>query len=258
MRLASLVVALLAFSPALVVAQDRPSANEIVDRALDTNTIGFQSGQVSMTLTITDQAGEVRERAMTIRGREDDGRSSAVVRVTAPAAQAGQTYLFRENPTGEDDVFVYLPALDDAPRRISGSQKNGAFMGSHFTYNDLESRDIREADYTEAPDEVVGGFPVYVIDAAPHDLEDLDYARARLWIRQSDYIPLRVRFFAADGTEVKTIFTEETDVASSGRVYVRQLTLRPAAGGSTTMRIANADFDVVVDPTELTPQAMAQ
>lgn len=239
-------------------AQEELTADDIVERALDTEALGFRSGQATMTLIIQDDSGDSRERRLLVRGIDDDDAGSrSVVRVLEPPAQAGQAYLFRENPDAEDDVYVFLPALDDAPRRISGSQKNGAFMGTHFTYADLESRDLRDASYTRVDDESIGSFPVYVVDAVPLDREDTDVARARMWVRQSDFIPLRVRFFDDDDEPIKTLFTEET-AEDAGRTYVRRLTVRPAEGGATTMILDDVDFDADVADAEFTPQALAQ
>lgn len=251
------VTALLVALAAPALAQDELAAQDIVDRALDTEALGFRSGQATMTLIIQDDSGDSRERRLLIRGIDDDAGSRSVVRVLEPPAQAGQAFLFRENADAEDDVYVFLPALDDAPRRISGSQKNGAFMGTHFTYADLESRDLRDATYTRAPDETIGSFPVYVVDAFPTDTEDTDVVRARMWIRQSDFIPLRVRFFDDDDEAIKTLFTEET-AEDDGQVYVRRLTVRPADGGATTMILDQVDFDAEVSDAEFTPQALAQ
>ena len=250
-------LALLAY-PVLGSAQDAAlSADDIVDRALATDTVGFQTGEVVMSLIIQDASGETRERRMQVRGMTENGDSRALVRVVAPVEQAGQSYLFRENAGGQDDVFVYLPALDDAPRRISGSQKNGSFMGTHFTYADLESRDIRDATYTRLPDETIGTFPVYVIDAVPNDGVESDYARIRMWVRTSDFIPLRSRFFDDAGVAQQTMFTEETAVDGE-RVYVRRLTLRPASGGATTMIIDNVNFDAAIAASEFTRENLTR
>ena len=232
------------------------TADEIIDRALETETLGFQSGEVTMTLIIQDESGESRERQLTVRGMDDGDDGRALVRVVSPPEQAGQSYLFRENGGGEDDVYIFLPAIDDAPRRISGDQKNGSFMGTHFTYSDLETRDVREADYTRLPDETIGRFPVYVIDSVPTDPDDSEYSTVRMWIRHGDFIPLRTRFFGDNGQEEKTIFTEET-AEDDGRVYVRRMTLRPSDGGATTMILDDVDFDAAVAPAEFTPQNLA-
>lgn len=257
-RRSTLLAAALLFALPTVSAsaQDGLSADDIIDRTLDTDALGFQTGEVTMTLIIQDDSGESRERRLIVRGMNEGDSGRALVRVVAPAEQAGQAYLFRENDGGEDDVYVFLPALDDAPRRISGSQKNGSFMGTHFTYADLETRDVRDAAYTRLPDETIGRFPVYVVDAVPNPGTDSDYARVRLWIRHGDFIPLRTRFFGDDGAEEKTIFTEET-AEQDGRVYVRRMTLRPAGGGATTMVLDQVDFDAAVSAAEFTPQNLA-
>lgn len=245
----------LALVPLSASAQDM-TADEIIDRALETETLGFQSGEVTMTLIIQDESGESRERRLTVRGMDDGDDSRALVRVVSPPEQAGQSYLFRENTSSEDDVYIYLPAIDDAPRRISGDQKNGSFMGTHFTYSDLETRDVRDANYTRQPDETIGRFPVYVIDSTPSDSEDSEYSRVRMWIRHGDFIPLRTRFFGDNDQEEKTIFTEET-AEDNGRVYVRRMTLRPADGGATTMILDDVDFNASVSSAEFTPQNLA-
>lgn len=254
-----LFAALLALIPtSLAFAQSDLTADEIIDRALDTNTIGFQTGEVTMSLIIQDPSGESRERRLVVRGMQEGELNRALVRVVDPPSQAGQSYLFRENDGSEDDVWVYLPALDDAPRRIAGSQKNGSFMGTHFTYADFESRDIREATYERLDDDTIGPFAVWVVDAVPTAAADSEYARIRMWVRQSDDIPLRVRFFGDDGEVERTIFTEETAEADDGRIYVRRLTLRPTEGGATTMVIESADFGVDVAAAEFTASELTR
>jgi hypothetical protein len=255
--LLGLCSALAATLPTAVVAQDR-TCDEIIQTMLDEEAFGFQSGQVRMDLAIRDPSGDTRNRFLVVRGLREDGRSRALVRVVAPASQAGQAYLFLENATAEDDVYVFLPALDDAPRRIAGSQKNGSFMGSHFTFADLETRDLRDAECQRAEDETIGGFPVHVIDATPRAGTQSDYARIRLWIRHTDHIPLRIRFFDASGETRKTLFTEETDVSSSGRAYIRQMTLRMPDEAATTLRLEDVDFDAAVSAREFTPASLVQ
>jgi outer membrane lipoprotein-sorting protein len=241
---------------ALPVAAQEMTADEIIDRALATETLGFQSGEVTMTLIIQDESGESRERRLTVRGMDDGDDGRALVRVVSPPEQAGQSYLFRENGGGEDDVYIFLPAIDDAPRRISGDQKNGSFMGTHFTFADLETRDVRDAAYTRLADETIGRFPVYVVDSIPNDSSDSEYSRVRMWIRHGDFIPLRTRFFGDSGEEEKTIFTEET-AENDGRVYVRRMTLRPSDGGATTMILDDVNFAATIAAAEFTPQNLA-
>ena len=78
----ALCVAFIAAAPAH--AQDANlSAQDIVDRALDTDTIGFQTGAATMSLIIQDASGETRERRMDVRGMREGDANRSIVRVSA-------------------------------------------------------------------------------------------------------------------------------------------------------------------------------
>ena len=236
-------------TPSPTEGEDAPlTAEQIVDLSLDTNTMGFQSGDVQLSVIIQDSHGDLRERRLNIRSMQENDLNRALVRVLAPAEVAGQSYLFLENDGRDDDIWIYLPALDDEPRRIAGSQKNQSFMGTNVTYSDLESRDIRDSEYTRHPDEEIAGFPVYVIDAVA---EDSEYSSVRMWIRQSDYIPLRMRFFGDGGTVEKTLFTEQVDT-QQGRTYVRRMTMRDREDSASTFVVEAIDFEAEVSDSEFT------
>ena len=63
-----LAVALLLLStPAF--AQE-PTADEIVDKALDQNAMGFQSGKAQLTLTVEDAGGAKRVRSLEVKSKK--------------------------------------------------------------------------------------------------------------------------------------------------------------------------------------------
>lgn len=260
-----LVFAVVLVWAASALAQDEPpaptppeataelTAQEIVDRSLDTNTLGFQSGDVQLTIIIQDSHGDVRERRLSLRSMQENDLSRALVRVMAPAEVAGQSYLFMENEGSDDDVWIYLPALDDAPRRIAGSQKDQSFMGTNVTYSDMESRDIRDGSYARQPDEEISGFGVYVIDASA---EDSEYSRIRMWIRKTDFVPLRIYFYEGD-VEAKRLFTEQVD-NTQGRTYVRRMTVVDNDEMATTFVIEAVDFEADINVSEFTRENLTR
>lgn len=232
---------------ALPVFAQEPTGEEIVNKAVDRNAMGFQAGQAQLTLTIEDAKKDRRERRLDIQSKKIDGKAHTRVALLAPAEVRGQAFLFAERD-GEDDVWMFLPAFK-VTRRIEGGQKNGAFLGSHFTYADLESRDLKDGSYTRLPDETIGKTEVYVVDSVPAAGAKSDYGKVTVWVRKSDFIPMRVRFFGKDGKVVKTLFIEKLDKTQSGQTYAKQLTLRPEGGGFTTMTIdalSEADIDDAV------------
>lgn len=219
---------------AFPAAADELTAREIVDRALDFNSMGFQSGQAQMTLAVENQKGEKEAKKLDLKSKKVDGKARTLVTLTAPKDVRGQAFLFAERES-EDDVWMYLPAFKIV-RRIEGGQKDGAFLGSHFTYADLESRDTRNAEYERLDDEKIGKYDVYVIEATPEDGSDSEYSKVLLYIRKSDFIPLKTKFFK-DGKLTKTIFVEKLDKTEEGETYVKQMTLRPEGGGFTRMTL---------------------
>lgn len=244
-----LVIGLMAlFVAAPASAQDKgkkgatKSAKEIIDASLDKNSMGFQAGEANVTLVIENKAGSKRVRKLDVKSKKLDAATHTLVTLTHPKEVKGQAFLFAENKKGEDDVWMYVPAFK-VTRRIEGSQKSGAFLGSHFTYADLESRDVKDASYKRLEDEKIGKHAVYVIESTPEKGADSDYSKIISYIRKSDYMPLKMRFYDKSGDEKKTLFVEKLDKTDTGETYVKRMTLRPKVGGYTTMKLESFDDD---------------
>lgn len=232
------LLALLLLTPAQAFA-DGPDADEIIDKALDQNAMGFRSGKAQLTLKIEDASGDSRTRKLEVKSKSINDLTRTLVTLTSPKEVRGQAFLFAEK-SGEDDVWMFLPAFK-VTRRIEGGQKNGSFLGSHFTYADLESRDLKESTYEKLDDEKIGKHEVYVIKATPKKSAKSDYEKVLMYVRKSDYIPLKVKFFEKGDTPAKTLFVEKLGKTAQGQTYTEQMTLRPAAGGYTTIVISALD-----------------
>ncbi len=224
-------------------ADEDLSADEIIDRAMDRNALGFETGRAQVTMLVFDRAGEQRERRLDVRSKRDDDRTRTLMSLTAPAEVRGQAFLFVENPDGADDMWMYVPAFD-VVRRVEGSQRRAAFLGSHFTFADLESRDLREARYRRLSDERIGDHAVYVVEARPTRPQESDYGRVVAYVRQIDFIPLRVRFYDKDGDLDKTLFAEQINTDNTDSTYIEQMSLRSEQGGYTRIRIDALDTGV--------------
>lgn len=244
------VAALLVAAPA--GADDEPEdAEEIVEESLERNALGFESGRAQVELTVYDEDGERDERHLDVRSRQDefDGereRRRTIMSLTDPAEVRGQAFLFVENIEGDDDMWMYVPAFE-VTRRVEGDQRNSSFLGTHFTFADLESRHLREAEYDRQSDEEIGDYDVYVIEATPEDPRESEYERVVTYIRQDDYIPIRTRFFDRDGDLDKTLFTEKLGTTGEDdERYIERMTLRAESGGYTRVEITGLDPDVEI------------
>jgi outer membrane lipoprotein-sorting protein/methionine-rich copper-binding protein CopC len=238
------LVLLTATAPAFAqekTSETKKSAQEIIDASLDKNALGFQSGRADLALIIEDKAGSRRVRKLDVKSKKLADATHTLVELTAPKEVRGQTFLFAENKKSEDNVWMYVPAFK-VTRRIEGSQKSGSFLGSHFTYADLESRDLKDAKYKRLKDDKIGEHAVFVIESTP--AKGSDYSKIISYIRKSDSMPLKMRFFDGSGDEAKTLFVEKLDKTDAGQTFVERMTLRPKDGGFTTIKFESFDDNV--------------
>lgn len=254
MRLArpllTILSALLISAPAWAQDGKDMTAQQIIDEMTSrTSALGFESGQAQLTLTIKDRAGDTRVRKLDVRSKKAAGGQRTLVRLLEPAEVKGQAFLFNENKTGEDDIWMFVPAFK-VTRRVEGSQKKGAFLGSHISFSDLESRDVKESNSIRLPDESINKDDVFVIESSPKDASGSDYGKVVSYIRKKDYIPLKVKFFSKDGKdEIKTIFAQRLDVGADGKTFIKQMTVNAKQGGSTMIVLDVLDSKVELPDT---------
>ena len=183
------------------------SPRQIIQRAMDQMVFRSQGAEMRIVMTLRNRRNETRTRTLYSRSLREGGLSRTLVRFLSPSDVAGTAFLFVENQGKDDDQFMYLPALK-ATKRITGRQKDGRFMGSDFTFADLEWRDLDDASYKQLPMQKVGKYECHVIDAFPNNKSSL-YHRTRTWIRKSDSVLMRIRFFDKRSRLIKVMFVKE-------------------------------------------------
>jgi Outer membrane lipoprotein-sorting protein len=129
---------------------------EWVARQADNRDIG-RDGRFELKMRLFDRQQRVRERELTLltmRPQAAAGKNSTagagdrvLIRFTYPNDIKGTAFLVWEHPEGEDERFLYLPALGRT-RRIAGAETQDSFVGSDFTYEDISGREVD--DYTYA------------------------------------------------------------------------------------------------------------
>lgn len=173
---------------------------------MDQMVFRSKGAEMKIAMTLRNRRGETRTRTLYSRSLQEKGLSRTLVRFLSPSDVAGTSFLFVEHKDKDDEQYMYLPALK-AVKRIAGRQKNARFMGSDFTYADLEWRDLDEASYKKLPDERVGKADCFVIDSFPSNKKSR-YSRTTSWIRKKDFVLVRIRFFDKRSKLQKVMFVK--------------------------------------------------
>ena len=162
------------------------TAEEIIDKARDVQQVN--NGIQQMQMTLVGRNGAKRERKFEMRIRKDGELLRSYVRFSHPTDVAGTQLVIVDNPDKVDEQLLYLPALKRT-NRIAGKARKGSFMGSDFSFEDLEISDSSAATHSLVSEDE----KVWVIDTKPS--EDSSYGRIRSHVSKSDYLPRLVEFF---------------------------------------------------------------
>jgi len=216
-----------------VLAQQTPS--EIIDH-VDRILRGESSRGVATMEVVTENW--TRSLSMEVWSL---GTDYSLVRVTAPRKEAGTATL-----KAEKDIWNYLPKVDRTIK-IPASMMSGAWMGSHFTNDDLvkESRLVDDYDIEITFDGERDGDDVWEFTLIPKPEAPVVWGSVAYQVRKQDYMPMWARYYDEDKQLARTMeFSEYRDLG--GRIVPAVMDMRPADKPSerTTMRYDEIEFDI--------------
>ncbi|WP_348672447.1 outer membrane lipoprotein-sorting protein [uncultured Abyssibacter sp.] len=247
----------LAIGAALPVhAQDAAQRGLEIAQEADRRDTGWSDSVVDLTMTLRNKNGdesvrEMRSRALEV---EDDGDKSMII-FDQPRDVRGTALLTYSHKTGDDDQWLYLPALKRV-KRIASSNKSGPFMGSEFAYEDLSSQEVEKYTYNFLREEELDGEKVFVIERFPTD-ENSGYTKQVAWLDQAEYRVRKIEFYDRKNSHLKTLTMHEFDEYLDeywrpGRMEM----VNHQTGKSTTLTFANYAFQEGLDDRDFDQSAL--
>jgi hypothetical protein len=199
-------------------ADPKPSGQEVLAKLLEADPWGLGGAILTAHATLKDKNGATSELAFSARSRRYAAPySKSLVRFTAPADLAGAGFLQIQKADGDDDRFLFLPDLPRS-RRISGNLRGSSFMGTDFSFADLDRRDLRESSVKSLPDANIDKYPCFHVDYAPRRA-DSPYSHVEIWVRMDNSLPLKMNLFDHSNALLKT-FTALEVRRVSGHWYI--------------------------------------
>ncbi len=206
-----------------------------------------KSVQQSYEMKSTDRIGSTRTSEGNIYWKMfDDGLSKVLVEVTGPLDVRGTSALIMEREEGSPDIFSYLPALEKV-RRVTERTVTGSFMGSDFSYEDIERLQGmgEDAERSLQPPSEIDGRPVYVIHAVPGRGGDSEYSRIETYVDQEMCVALRVLSFDPKNKLAKTFTAPRDQVQRVGGRWIPHAldAVSEQDQTHTTLRIRKVEID---------------
>lgn len=165
---------------------------------------GWETSIADLTMILRNKQGEKSVRKIRTKTLEviDDGDKSLLIFDT-PLDIADTALLSMAHKESDDDQWLYLPALKRV-KRISSSNKGGAFMGSEFSYEDMSPPVIEKYTYRYLRKEKYKGRPTLVIERYPKDKRSL-YLKSVIWVDAKEYISWKTEYYNRRDTLLKTL-----------------------------------------------------
>jgi hypothetical protein len=192
-------------------AEKAPSAREIMDKV--TTTRKLDGSEAVIKMTVLGEGGQAREREISMATKLYDGGKTEkrIYRFLSPADVQGTGILVYDYEAKPDDVWIYLPALRKT-RRVVSTQRAQSFMGSEFSYGDLNIPSLDDFGYTLVKEEAAGGEPCYVIDLVPKSKEIAEaegYSKKTYWVSKAKMAVLRGLYYDKDGKLLKELIAQD-------------------------------------------------
>jgi outer membrane lipoprotein-sorting protein len=180
--------------------------------------------------------------------------AKGLIQFLEPAEVKGVGLLTLSYPSKPADQWFYAPAID-RDRRVAKQEKSTRFLGTHFTYEDMEERDVDAYAYTLDGEEPVAGAACYKITAKPKPEKESQYSKLVFWVLEGRFVTIRVEAYVAG--EKRRVF-EGSDVRDvSGIPIVHAWSLTDAKReGVTHLRLDNVRINPPLDPSLFTVAGM--
>ena len=213
-----------AFAPAANAGSD---GRGIMEQVAQTRKL--DGSEAVLKMSIIDKGGHARVRKLSMASKLfDAGKTEKrIYRFLEPADIKGTGVLVYDYEAKADDVWIYLPALRKS-RRIVSSERSKSFMGSEFSYGDLNIPVLSEYDYKVVKEEQYAGESCYVIDETPKSdsaAKADGYKKKTYWVSKSTHSVRKIDYLDLDGQLLKQLTAENIKLLDAAKKRYRAMRL---------------------------------
>lgn len=155
----------------------------------------------------------------------------------------------------ETDQWLYLPALQKSKRIIS-NKKNKSFMGSDFSYEDMEYRDIDEDTYKLLGEEEFAKEKCYKVEAIPE--ENGTYSRRVFWVGKQRNVIRKVEFYDKKNLLMKVMTIPEIRKVGNYWTILKMEMENIQKPHRTTLEFSNISYDNGLEDNFFTERYLKQ
>lgn len=222
------------------------ASTEVMTIVNQANLAAFYAGddgKAQARMLISDKHGrtQLRQFSMVRKDQRDGGDQDMLILFSRPSDVKGTIFRVAKHVNGDDDRWLYLPALD-LVKRISAGDKRTSFVGSHFFYEDVSGRNINDDHFT-----LVSETPQYYqIKAQPKDPARVEFASYQVTIDKTSLLPSKIEYTNRNGQLYRRIEALKVKKIQGKYTVTQSKVSDLIGGGSTIMQVRNVSYDNAV------------
>lgn len=190
----------------VVSAVAEPSAHDIMEKNFFASKV--KSLRAESYMILINDRGQKRERKSVnlVKLQPNGVDSKFLVKFNYPNDIRGTGFLQVEHIDGEDDQWIYLPALKKS-RRLVANNKKDSFVGSDFSYGDISLPKVDAYQHKLLRSETLDNHDCFVIESAPANAAvkaNSGYSRKITWVRKDSFLEAKVDYYDLSERLLKT------------------------------------------------------
>ena len=212
------------------------------------------ASEYSEGVITVEEKGKTRQKAWRSWRLGWGPESKGLIQFQEPAEVKGVGLLTLSHENRPAEQWFYAPAID-RDRRVAKQEKSTRFLGTHFTYEDMEERDVDAYTYTLVGEDAVAGAACFKIEAKPAPSKESQYSRLTFWVLEDRYVTIRVEADVEGALRRTFEGSDVREVSGVPIVHAWSLTdtKRP---GLTRLVVQNVHVDPKLPATLFTVGAM--
>jgi outer membrane lipoprotein-sorting protein len=181
------------------------------------------------------------------------GRDNALTLITAPAKEAGQTFLKRGS-----EMWSWNPSINRLIK-LPPSMMSQGWMGSDYTNDDIlrESSVVNDYIHEIVGEENIGGHLCYKINMTARENASIVWGKQIRWVDKKDFLVLKAELYDEDGYLVRTETGSDIKIMD-GRTITSKIELVPEEEpeNKTLLEIREIKFNIPVGESYFSQQNM--
>ncbi len=212
-------------------------ADAIVEKANQASYYAGKDGQSKVEMSMSD--GRTREFSILRLNDKNGSDQKFYIYFTAPADVRKMSYLVHKHPAGNDDRWLFLPALN-LVKRIAPGDKRTSFVGSDFMYEDVSGRSLEEDTHEliETTD------TQYVIKNIPKTPASVEFSEYTIWIDKDTFLPRRAEYLDKNGKLYRRVGASKVEVIQGYATVTEAYAEDVASGSKTINTFSGIKYDI--------------